>query len=74
MVLGRAAAIVLADHPNALHVRLHGPRERRLERVIAVEVIEREEAERRMADNDRAREATSTTSTASTPATRSSTT
>ncbi len=57
VVLGRAAAIVLADHPNALHVRLTGPRERRLERAMAVEVIEREEAERRMTENDRAREA-----------------
>ena len=57
VVLGRAAAIVLAGHPNALHVRLTGPRERRLERVMAVEVIEREDAERRMTDNDRAREA-----------------
>src|SRR3712207_8203663 len=27
--LGRAAALVLADAPRALHVRLYGPRERR---------------------------------------------
>jgi cytidylate kinase len=57
VVLGRAAAIVLADHPTALHVRLHGSRERRLERVMAIEGFDRAEAERRMADNDRAREA-----------------
>ena len=57
VLLGRAAAIVLKDHPSALHVRLHGPRERRLERAMAIEAIDREEAERRMADNDRAREA-----------------
>lgn len=57
VILGRAAAIVLGDHPNALHVRLHGSRERRLERAMAIEAIDREEAERRMADNDRAREA-----------------
>jgi cytidylate kinase len=57
VVLGRAAAIVLRDHASALHVRLHGPRERRLERAMAIEAIDREEAERRMADNDRAREA-----------------
>ncbi|GAA2163442.1 hypothetical protein GCM10009727_79840 [Actinomadura napierensis] len=30
VLLGRAAAIVLADHPGALHVRLDGPRKRRL--------------------------------------------
>jgi cytidylate kinase len=57
VVLGRAAAIVLGDHPDALHVRLHGPRERRLERAMAVEGIDHDEAERRMVDNDRAREA-----------------
>jgi len=57
VILGRAAAIVLRDHPGALHTRLHGPRERRLERAMAIEAIERDEAERRMADNDRAREA-----------------
>lgn len=55
--LGRAAALVLADSPRALHVRLYGPRERRIERAIALEGLEREEAERRLADNDRAREA-----------------
>ncbi|MDL4821855.1 cytidylate kinase-like family protein [Actinomadura opuntiae] len=30
VLLGRAAAIVLADRPGVLHVRLDGPRERRL--------------------------------------------
>src|SRR5258705_4374470 len=29
VVLGRAGAIVLRDHPQALHVRLDGPQERR---------------------------------------------
>jgi cytidylate kinase len=55
--LGRAAALVLADAPGALHVRLFGPRERRVERAMAMEGLTREEAERRLADNDRAREA-----------------
>ncbi|WP_049576555.1 AAA family ATPase [Nocardiopsis sp. SBT366] len=32
VVLGRAAAVVLADHPGALHVRLDGDREARLRR------------------------------------------
>jgi cytidylate kinase len=55
--LGRAAALVLADAPGALHVRLFGPRERRVERAMAMEGLTREEAERRLVDNDRAREA-----------------
>ena len=55
--LGRAAALVLSDTPGALHVRLYGPRERRVERAIELEGIGREEAERRLDDNDRAREA-----------------
>ncbi|MBE1459722.1 cytidylate kinase [Nocardiopsis terrae] len=32
VVLGRAAAVVLADHPGALHVRLDGDRQARLRR------------------------------------------
>ena len=55
--LGRAAALVLAGAPGALHVRLYGPRERRVERAMEFEGIPREEAERRLVDNDRAREA-----------------
>jgi cytidylate kinase len=55
--LGRAAAIVLRDAPRALHVRLFGPRDRRVERAMALEGLTREEAERRLVDNDRAREA-----------------
>jgi cytidylate kinase len=57
VILGRAAAIVLRDHVAALHVRLHGPREGRLERAMSIEAIAHDEAEQRMADNDRAREA-----------------
>ena len=57
VILGRAAALVLREHPDALHVRLHGPKERRVERAMAAEGIDRDEAERRLADNDRAREA-----------------
>jgi cytidylate kinase len=55
--LGRAAALVLSEVPNALHVRLYGPRERRVERAMLLEGLSREEAERRLHDNDRAREA-----------------
>jgi cytidylate kinase len=55
--LGRAAALVLRETPRALHVRLYGPREARVERAMEMEGISREEAERSLNDNDRAREA-----------------
>ena len=57
VILGRAAAVVLREHPGALHVRLLGPKPQRVERAMAAEGIDRAEAERRLADNDRAREA-----------------
>ena len=38
-------------------MRLYGQRERRVERAMELEGIAREEAERRLTDNDRAREA-----------------
>ena len=57
VVLGRAGAIVLGDRPDALHVRLDGPRERRLEAAVARSGRSREEVEREMAANDRTREA-----------------
>jgi cytidylate kinase len=55
--LGRAAALVLRGTPRALHVRLYGPADRRVERAMEFEGISREEAERRLQDNDHAREA-----------------
>jgi cytidylate kinase len=55
--LGRAAAMVLRDSPGALHVRLYGPREARVERAMVQQGVPRAEAERRLDDNDRAREA-----------------
>ena len=57
VVLGRAAAMVLADRADALHVRLDGPRERRLAAAVARSWRPREEVAREMAANDRAREA-----------------
>ncbi|WP_046470147.1 cytidylate kinase-like family protein [Allosalinactinospora lopnorensis] len=44
VVLGRAGAIVLADHEHALHVRLGGAKERRLARAVSMREAEREEA------------------------------
>ncbi len=55
--LGRAAALVLSGTPRALHVRLYGPRQARIERAMEFEGIPRVEAERRLDANDRAREA-----------------
>ncbi|WP_431521563.1 AAA family ATPase [Actinomadura madurae] len=67
VLLGRAAAVVLAGRADALHVRLDGPRERRLARAAAEMPRGRErstptgtpdrEAERMLDDNDRARTA-----------------
>jgi cytidylate kinase len=57
VVLGRAAALVLADRPDALHVRLDGPRERRLDAAVARSGRPRAEVAREMAANDRGREA-----------------
>ena len=54
--LGRAAALVLREAPDALHVRLYGPVERRVERAMQVSNLSREAAKRRLTENDRARE------------------
>jgi cytidylate kinase len=57
VVLGRAGALVLRDRPDALHVRLDGPVESRLEQSAARTGRPREEVRREMEANDRAREA-----------------
>jgi cytidylate kinase len=57
VVLGRAGAVVLREHPGALHVRLDGPRERRIARAMEREGITQADAERMLRDADRAREA-----------------
>ena len=57
VILGRAAAVVLADVPGALHVRLDGPAERRLAQAVELEGVARKTAERHMRETDRAREA-----------------
>jgi cytidylate kinase len=57
VVLGRAGAVVLADHPGALHVRLTGPLEKRIAHVMAVAALDRKAAERRVKENDGARDA-----------------
>jgi cytidylate kinase len=55
VVLGRAAAIVLHDRPNALHVRLDGPEDARILQAMRVEEIDEEEARKRQRTSDPAR-------------------
>jgi len=57
VILGRAGAVVLHDEPGALHVRLDGAEDLRLEQAMAIESIDRETAKRHMRETDRAREA-----------------
>jgi hypothetical protein len=57
VVLGRAAAMVLGQRPDILHVRLDGPRDRRLEAAVARSARPRDEIRRELETNDRTREA-----------------
>jgi cytidylate kinase len=57
VVLGRAGALVLRDRPDALHVRLDGPPERRLQAAVARSGRPVEEVRREMQATDRARQA-----------------
>lgn len=57
VVLGRAAALVLHDDPRSLHVRLDGPRDRRVEQAVRLGDGETAEVEKRLDETDRAREA-----------------
>lgn len=57
VILGRAAAVVLRDDPQALHVRLDGPREARVRQGMRIEGVDQQTAERHMAETDRARHA-----------------
>jgi cytidylate kinase len=57
VILGRAAAIVLADEPRALHVRLGGPREARIAQGMLLERVDRATAERHVDEADRVRTA-----------------
>ncbi|HSS10780.1 MAG TPA: cytidylate kinase-like family protein [Acidimicrobiales bacterium] len=55
VILGRAAAVVLANHPRAYHVRLDGPVERRVRRGALLEGVDDETARSRLAETDEAR-------------------
>jgi cytidylate kinase len=56
VILGRAGALVLRDHPDALHVRITGPREARIAQGMQLEDIDQATAERHADETDRARE------------------
>ena len=57
VILGRAGALVLADHPRALHVRLTGPLDARIEQAMRLGETDRATAERLAEQTDKAREA-----------------
>lgn len=57
IILGRAGALVLNEHPGTLHVRLDGPAERRVAQAIRLSQIDEPEARRGLHQTDRAREA-----------------
>lgn len=56
VILGRAGAIVLRDAPRALHVRLTGPVERRVQVGMRITGVDRETAEKELRESDLARE------------------
>lgn len=55
VVLGRAGAVVLADRPRTLHVRLDGPPASRAEQAAQLEQIGLEHATARLSETDRSR-------------------
>lgn len=57
VIAGRGANIILRDQPGALHVALVSSLEERIKRIMEREELGKEEAERFVAENDRARQA-----------------
>lgn len=57
VVLGRAAAVVLAGHPRALHVRLDAPPSRRIPLICQEFGVDDKQAAKDLRNNDSAREA-----------------
>ncbi len=55
VILGRAGAIVLHDQRAALHVRLDGPIEARIQRAVGLEGTDEATAAKLLAETDRAR-------------------
>jgi cytidylate kinase len=57
VILGRGGVVVLRQEPRALHVRLDGPEDARIRQGMAVEGVDRDTAERHLAETDKARAA-----------------
>ncbi|MHB1469262.1 MAG: cytidylate kinase-like family protein [Solirubrobacteraceae bacterium] len=57
VILGRAATVVLRDRPEALRVRLDGPRELRILQASEIEGIDAATAKRRLDQTDKAHSA-----------------
>ena len=55
VVLGRGGMAVLADRPGTFHVRLQGPKRRRIRQAMQREGIDEAKAARRLRETDRAR-------------------
>ena len=55
VLLGRAGAVVLANHPGVFHVRLDGPEPRRIERACRFEGIDEATGRDRLVETDSAR-------------------
>lgn len=55
VILGRAAAIVLREHPTAFHVRLDGDPERRLRRAALAQGVPEDAVREALHRNDKAR-------------------
>jgi cytidylate kinase len=55
VILGRAAAVVLRDVPHALHVRMSGPAELRVQQAMLIEDVDQATARWRQATEDLAR-------------------
>jgi len=57
VIVGRAAMIVLAEHPHVVRVRLTGPRDARIQQAVRLHGLARDEAERQARASDGVREA-----------------
>ncbi len=57
VILGRAGVALLREHPRVLHVLLDGPKAARITQAMAIEGVDRAEAERRLNRADRFRRA-----------------
>ena len=57
VIAGRGANVILADRPGVLHVGLVSELERRIERIVEREKLDRAGAEQFVAENDKARNA-----------------